>query len=232
MRIVTWNCCGKFASKANELLGLNPDIAIVPESTLADAGALKQQGYESLWFGDEGQKGMAVLYKSPLTLRQQGQSLHKWIIPIAVSGPESFTLIAVWAWQPKGGRTAGYVRVIRKALAEHPEWLSHGPVVMAGDFNSHWKWDTEPEKDFASLVTDLSSHGLLSAYHLQHKEIGGCETRPTFHQNWKPTQPFHIDYIFIPAKWENRLKSFELGDPKHWLGFSDHCPLTADISAE
>jgi hypothetical protein len=32
----------------------------------------------------------------------------------------------------KGGSTQGYVKVIRDALAEHPEWLMHGPVVMAG----------------------------------------------------------------------------------------------------
>jgi hypothetical protein len=60
MRIVTWNCCGKFASKANELLALNPDIAIVPESLLADANSLEQQGYRSIWFGDAGQKGLAI----------------------------------------------------------------------------------------------------------------------------------------------------------------------------
>jgi hypothetical protein len=54
MRIVTWNCCGKFARKANELLALNPDIAIVPESLLVDSNSLEKHGYRSIWFGDEG----------------------------------------------------------------------------------------------------------------------------------------------------------------------------------
>ena len=230
MRIVSWNCCGGFASKKNELLALDPDIAIISESLLADADSLKPQGYKSIWFGDGGQKGLAIIYKSSWSIRQQGPSLHKWIIPLDVSGPESFTLLAVWAWQPKGGKTPGYVRVIRKALAEHPEWLSHGPVVMAGDFNSHWKWDAAPTNDFASLVANLSDHGLRSAYHLKHPESEGSE-EPTFHQNKKPSQPHHIDYIFIPAIWKTRLKSLEVGPSKYWLDFSDHCPLTADISA-
>jgi exonuclease III len=232
MRIVSWNCCGGFASKKNELLALDPDIAIISESLLADADSLKPQGYKSIWFGDGGQKGLAIIYKSSWSIRQQGPSLHKWIIPLDVSGPESFTLLAVWAWLEKG-RPADYVKVIRRALAEHPDWLLNSSVVMAGDFNSHWKWDAEPENDFASLVADLNTHGLLSAYHLHHDECGGSETRPTYHHNWSLDQPHHIDYIFIPAGWRTRLKHFEVGRPDHWLGLrlSDHCPLTADISA-
>jgi endonuclease/exonuclease/phosphatase family metal-dependent hydrolase len=146
-------------------------------------------------------------------------------------GPENFTLIAVWAWQEKGG-SADYVKVIRKALGEHQDWLEHGSVVMAGDFNSHWKWDIPPTNDFASLVATLSEHGLGSAYHLYHNEIGGSETRPTYHHQWNIAQPFHIDYIFIPAEWRTRLRYFEVGKPDHWLDLrlSDHCPLIADIS--
>jgi exodeoxyribonuclease-3 len=231
VRIVTWNCCGNLARKSNQLLELNPDIAIIPESLLEHANCLAQYGYKGLWTGDPGQKGLAFIYKSPWTLRQQGTTEHKWIVPISVSGPEAFTLIGVWPLQLNGGKSGDYVKVIRNALTEHPEWLTNGPVVLAGDFNSHWKWDKAPTNEFASLVANLSSHGLLSAYHLYHKEIGGQETRPTFHHNWKPDQPFHIDYIFIPAAWESRLKSFELGEPNNWLEFSDHCPLAVDISA-
>ena len=138
MRIVAWNCCGGFARKANELLALDPDIAIVPETLLADADSLKQQGYKSVWFGDDGQKGLAIILRSVWTVEQLGPSTHKWIVPISVSGPETFTLIAVWPCL-RNGKTAGYVKVIRAALAEHPEWLTLGPVVMAGDFNSHRK---------------------------------------------------------------------------------------------
>ncbi len=113
----------------------------------------------------------------------------KWIIPLSVSGPEAFTLIAVWSWQPKGSKTRGYVKVIRKALDEHPEWLAIAPAVMAGDFNSHWKWTKSQQTTFLSLVADLTNRGLLSAYHLHHLESAGSEKRPTFHQTKRRTSP-------------------------------------------
>ena len=121
--------------------------------------------------------------------------------------------------------------MIRKALAEHPEWLATAPVVMAGDFNSHWKWDQEPTNDFSSLVADITNHGLLSAYHLHHLESADSEKRPTFHQNKNIAQPHHIDYIFIPADWKARLRTFALGHADHWLRFSDHCPPIVDVAA-
>jgi exonuclease III len=229
MRIVALNCCGRFAGKATELLDLEPDIAIVAETLRADAESLKPQGYESLWFGDTRQKGLAIIYKSPWTL-QPGSTQHKWIVPITVSGPEMFTLIAVWVLRPKNGRTPDYAKVIRAALAKNPDWLTRGPAVMAGDFNSHWKWDREPTNDFASVVADLSSPGLLSAYHHRHEGSEGTE-EPTFFQNFNPNHPHHIDYIFIPSEWRIRLKHFEVGSFDHWVRprLSDHCPLTVEI---
>jgi hypothetical protein len=140
MRIVAWNCCGRFAGKVNELLTLAPDIAIISESLQRDANSLEQQGYRSIWFGDPGQKGLAIIFRCVWIIDQLAPSTHNWIVPLSVSGPEAFTLIAVWPVLPNG-RPPNYVKVIRAALAEHPEWLTHGPTVMAGDFNSHWKWD-------------------------------------------------------------------------------------------
>ena len=51
MRIVTWNCQMGFEKKADALLSLNPDVAVVPECSEKSTVALRQRGYETLWLG-------------------------------------------------------------------------------------------------------------------------------------------------------------------------------------
>ena len=113
MKIITWNCAAKFSEKASELLKLNPDIALIQECSRADADSLAVLDYKSLWFGDDKNRGVAIIHRPDWTVRQAAPSPHKWVVPFAVTGPEAFTLIAVWAWQEKGG-PADYVEDYRK----------------------------------------------------------------------------------------------------------------------
>ena len=101
MRLVTWNCKGAFHRKHEAILQLQPDVLIVPEcEQIRDAPqrlcAVPVTSF--LWFGAEGRKGLAVLSFGEYRLAPNSgyDPRHRWIVPIRVSGPASFLLLAVW----------------------------------------------------------------------------------------------------------------------------------------
>lgn len=234
MRIITWNCQSGFVSKkkAAAIFAKDPDIAIIQECSEGDAKPIHHKDYLSLWFGNPSTKGLAVFYKPQWKLHPLSQPSHQWIVPIDVRGPENFTLIAIWACAVKGNVQESYIGVIHRALATHPEWFDRGPVVMAGDFNSNSQLDRKhPGNNHSSLVALLENHQIISTYHFHHKEEQGRESRPTFYLYRRSNTTLHLDYIFIPSAWTERLNDFELGDFALWSNHSDHCPLLIDIAA-
>jgi exodeoxyribonuclease III len=234
MRIITWNCQAGFVNKnkAAEIFAKDPDIAIIQECSKRDAKEIQHEGYSPLWFGNIPTKGLAIFCKSQWKLRPLAQPDHNVIVPIAVEGPENFTLVAVWACAVKGNMRESYVGLIHHALAAHPEWFNRGPVFMAGDFNSNSQFDKHrPVSNHSSLVAQLQAHGMISTYHFHHKEEQGKESRPTFYLYRKSDTRLHLDYIFMPSAWTARLNNFEVGDFSQWSSLSDHCPLTIDVAS-
>jgi endonuclease/exonuclease/phosphatase family metal-dependent hydrolase len=69
----------------------------------------------------------------------------------------------------------------------------------------------------------------VSAYHAFHRVEHGDETHPTYRHQRKPSQPWHIDFCFVPACWAANLVSVEILDGKRWATRSDHLPLKVDI---
>jgi exonuclease III len=226
MKIITWNCAGRFAKSADALFAENPDIAIIQECLSSTIDSLKGIGYSSLWFGNERQKGVAIFCKENWKISLIAAPNHNWVIPLRVAGPENFTLIAVWSCPPAKGNQA-YIKLIRSALEENRPLFTDGPVIVAGDFNSNSQWDLPRSRNHEKLVSDLERMGLRSVYHSHFLESQGNEKKPTFHWQWKLEQPFHIDYIFAPHNWLPRVHHFEIGEHSRWGNLSDHLPLTA-----
>jgi endonuclease/exonuclease/phosphatase family metal-dependent hydrolase len=105
-------------------------------------------------------------------------------------------------------------------------------VVIAGDFNSNARRDEERRGwNHSTMVTGLHMRGLASIYHTLEKEDDGKETTSTFHLQKNKEKEFHIDYIFAPDGWQQRIQ-MTVGDCSTWLFHSDHCPLTLDLSPE
>jgi hypothetical protein len=50
--------------KAEALLSLNPDLAVVPECSEKATVAFQQFGYETLWFGSNPLKGLGVFCRA------------------------------------------------------------------------------------------------------------------------------------------------------------------------
>jgi exodeoxyribonuclease III len=219
-----------FDKKADALLSLNPDVAVVPECSEKSAVAFKQHGYETLWVGSNHHKGLGVFWRKEWPIRVLPQPREKWILPVRIDGPIPFTLLAVWACQAGAKRTDHYIGQVYQALMSHPEWFDEAPVVVAGDLNSNTIWDAERKVgNHSEVVKILAARGLMSGYHEFFSEAQGAESRATIYLYRHADKPFHLDYIFIPRKWKRRLKTVDVGDYERWSKLSDHCPVIVDI---
>jgi exonuclease III len=103
--------------------------------------------------------------------------------------------------------------------------------VVAGDFNTHPGWDKAAKINHSSLVEYLlKEFGLVSAYHAAATRSGAMVEEATCYWQWKRTQPFHLDYCFIPTGWVDRLKEVTIGGYDAWADKSDHRPLLVDVN--
>lgn len=111
MRLITWNCCrGPHDKKVPLLAALNADIAVVQECA--------KPAIESdtcLWFGDNPRQGITVQAALPYRLRRIRElpGIPKFVVPISVSGPVEFTILAVWS---KNNESHRYVEAVVKAV--------------------------------------------------------------------------------------------------------------------
>ncbi|MDQ2833043.1 MAG: endonuclease/exonuclease/phosphatase family protein [Acidobacteriota bacterium] len=233
MKLTTWNCARGFEKKKGMFFSIDPDIAVIQECSKSSTESVPCDGYNAAWVGANLNIGMGVFFKKTgWHVRRLEDATHgiRWVVPFEVKGPENFTLIAIWACQVKGSKRQSYVGQISRALNEHPEWFENGPVVVAGDFNSNARWDDERRDwNHSTMVAGLRSRGLESIYHATSGEAHGKETTPTFHLQKNKEKDFHLDYIFAPDSWHQRLQ-MTLEDCSKWLPHSDHCPLTLSLS--
>jgi len=64
MKIITWNCQGKFRSKSTAIAALKPDIAVIqececPERLEKEHSFIKPTSYQ--WIGEIAYKGLCVM---------------------------------------------------------------------------------------------------------------------------------------------------------------------------
>jgi exodeoxyribonuclease-3 len=219
-----------FDKKATALFGLDPDLAVIPECSQRDSASFSSAGYESLWFGTNSRKGLAVFCRKEWGIRALQEPEHSWIVPNEVKGPEPFALIAVWACKVGANAKDDYIGQVYQSLKAHPNWVRQGPVIVAGDFNSNLQWDEEAlVGNHSDVVRMLEQYGLVSAYHTHFKESQGTESRPTKYLFRHMDKPYHVDYVFIPKVWSPRLLNVRVGNYTEWLRLSDHCPLVAEV---
>jgi endonuclease/exonuclease/phosphatase family metal-dependent hydrolase len=230
MKLITWNCNMGFAKKARQLFQCRPDLAVVQECSEASTRT-GYEGYSGLWFGSNSNKGLGVFCKEGWRSRVIATPLQQWVVPIEISGPMNFTLVAIWACATTKNRKESYVGQIHRSLSSHPEWLKGPCTVIAGDFNSNAVWDKNRPNNHSALVMKLADHGLVSAYHAATDEEHGHESTPTFYLYRHLNKPYHLDYVFIPDSWKDRAR-VSVGVLGEWSKLSDHSPVIVDIDLE
>jgi exodeoxyribonuclease-3 len=244
MRLVAWNCNMALHRKLDALHRLAPDIAVVSEcacpARLQTLGALGGISGDPVWVGDNPTKGLAVLafngYR--LSLAREVYPTLRHLAPVHVTGPATFNLLAVWAQNVSGGnvrkRQAG---PLRRGLAKYKRFLSEAPAIVAGDLNNNVIWHKPGYWiNHGISVEILERYGLLSAYHARTGEEQGKETVPTLYwrDRTKDGPTYHIDYIFLPRVWLDRIQEFSIGTFEEWCGarLSDHVPVVVDLALD
>ncbi len=235
MRLITWNCKGAFHRKHDFVAALRPDILVVPECEKVsgvtqpfDSAPVRSFG----WFGNNPRKGLAVVSYGnyAFEVHPSYDPRHQWIVPLIVSGPETFVLFAVWTL-PLGSSSQGrYVRPLFEAFEFYKSIIDVSQVVWAGDFNSSFVFDTPSRKyKFRDFVTLLSQHGLHSLYHHQRQCIHGNELEDTFYLHHNAEKGYHIDYVFAAEKLHPHGVDVSIGTHAEWSKRSDHAPLICDF---
>ena len=127
------------------------------------------------------------------------------------------------------GRYAGQVNRILDEIAK----LSEGKqVIIAGDFNlsvSHWAGSERntTRQDLAIQSRLVSEFGLINCWQSANP---GLEPQQTLRWTGNRTIPFHIDGIFVPKTWLERLQSCTILSGQEWDELSDHNPVIAEFS--
>lgn len=240
MRIVVWNCNMALDRKFGALQALKPDIAIIPEC--ASLGILRTKSPlfvpgEVVWIGDKPTKSLGIFAYNGYRLKRHPShdASYQFMVPIEVSGPERFHLLAVWSFHDRdlpGPKPA--MGTLVRALTAYDAFCRAAPLVVAGDFNDNVFWDKpKRQRNHAHTVDALERLGLVSAYHFDRNVAQGAEPEPTHYwRDRKKDGPcYHIDYIFVPRSWAANLREMTVGSFEDWCGskLSDHVPLVADI---
>ncbi len=227
--------------KADALLALKPDVAVVSECAAPDK--LRQRGAggwlqaEPVWIGDNPNKGLGVFTFNGYTATPH-DTWHRtlrYIAPVHIAGPAPFNLLAVWAQNASGGNTRKHqLGPLRRALAKYESFLTAADTVLAGDLNNNVNWDRPGWRiNHMPVVTRLAQIGIVSAYHQITGEAQGRETIPTHYwrDRKKDGPTYHIDYIFVPKPWLRAVQHFSVGTFEDWCGsrLSDHVPMVVDF---
>ncbi len=216
------------------LLGLGPDIAILPEA--ASPEILESKGLDfadvcTVWKSKHDgsrNKGLLVVGFNGFRLREIADSEPPLdiFIPLEVSGPMAFPLLAVWSFNH---RAALSKTPTPDALDRYRGFIESGALI-AGDFNSNTVWDKgQHRNNFSNILDQLKRTGHNSVYHDVSGDCYGSERAATLY--WRDRKEygprFMIDYIFEPGAWKDARTRFEIGRYKDWVesGLSDHVPL-------
>lgn len=231
IKIVSWNCNGKFREKFNEIIEEDADIYVIQEcedpaqSTEEEYREFAGENY--IWTGHLHYKGLGIFAKDDIKLEKlESNGEFEHFIPVRVN--DSFNLLGVWAMgKDKDKGFNPYVEMIHDYFDANEE-LFDDNLVMCGDFNSSEEFNDHHPKDknHTELNKKLESKGLISVYHNENDEEQGKEKAKTYYQARHLNNPFHLDFVYAG---ENVVKDFEILDHYKWITVSDHLPLVFKI---
>jgi len=226
LRLIAWNCrSGSLATRVSELAEYSPDIVFVQECVpVANPTSLRNFVTRSI----AASKGIALGSSNPayrLTELKRRRDAGKAVIAGSVTGPVSFTAIGIWSQAPD------YANDAIRSLDAYRDLLRSGPAVVMGDLNSGTCLyrNESPSKNHLRLVKALADVELVSAYHAFHAVGHGREKHPTYRHQFKASQPWHIDFCFVPRTWCQFIVDVQVIDGRHWAAASDHLPLKVHI---
>lgn len=235
MRIITWNCNGAFRKKFEQLSFLDADIYVIQECEKpSESNDLhyKEWCKNYIWIGENKNKGLGIFAKPEIILQNLPWSnkYHdhsvKYFLPCRVNN--DFDLVGVWTHQ-NNSPNFGYIGQLWKYLQINKTNMNR--TIIIGDFNSNSIWDQwDIWWNHSDVVKELKEIGIESFYHKMSNEDQGKETIPTLYLQRKFMRPYHIDYIFGPSNFQEKIKMFEIGKFDDWISLSDHMPIICEFN--
>lgn len=233
MRILVWNLNMAAHKKIALLQQLAPDLAILPECAAPDVIVSKCPEFtfaDAQWQKRSRYKGLGVFSfgEVRLTRARTFDLRYEVFLPLTVTGPRCFNLLAVWSlnFHPTAGLS------MPEAVRFYRSFLSRREAVVAGDFNNSVFWDRPGKRtNFVGVANFLSKLGLASVYHTVTGESFAQERHSTLWFLKRPMQGYHIDYCFMPQTWFSRSVSVWVGQHKKRLAHSDHAPLVITVNS-
>ena len=224
IKIVSWNCNGKFREKFKEIAEEDADIYVIQEcENPAESNHddyIEFAGINYYWIGDLHYKGLGIFAKDDIEfklIKNKDKEL-KHFLGVNVNG--SFNLLGIWA-MPK------YVEMIHDYFDAHEDLFNEN-LIMCGDFNSSvvFNYHHPKAKNHDVLNEKLENKNLISVYHDMTGDKQGEEKAKTFYQSRHLNNPFHLDFVYAA---EGVVKEFEILDHYKWITLSDHLPIVFKI---
>ena len=226
LRLIAWNCNhGSLSTRLSELAECSPDIVFLQECAPTETLPLTGQFFTRRL---NGAKGIALGSLNPnyhLTDLTPRPTSGAAVLGATVTGPVSFTVLGVWGQKP-------YADDVMRTLDAYDDLLRSGSSVVMGDLNSGTplgrnRPHRQGHKRILSKFADL---GFVSAYHVFHEIEHGQEQHATYRHRPTVSEPWHIDFCFVPATWVASLVRVVLMDGDKWTARRDHLPLKVDLS--
>ncbi len=227
MRLIAWNSNfnnkgRSFEEDATCLFAEGADLIVLSESTRPKTPQNSQCGWTHWKAGKDLGLGVVAGPGYQLTASPLNASAPAIFSGYKVQGPVSFNLLASWPVNEEG--TPSYTRLLNSALDHFEGFLTEGPTIMAGDYNSSTKVK-EQAATHPAFVARMAGLNLHSAYHHRTREQHGLETKHTFRCSHGQ---FHIDYCFLSPGLLNAAQ-VEILDVPIWESRSDHYAVQVDL---
>lgn len=221
MKIISWNCQGKFREKFKEIEKCNADIYVIQECEnpeIVKNNEYKEFANNSIWIGED-HKGVGIFVKDDIKIRKNSWKSYclRWFLAVKVN--DSFDLLGIWTKDPHIEEYYIYQCINKENY--------NNKSILIGDFNSNTIWDKKHlRRSHSDVVKELKDIGLVSAYHYLNNESQGEETQNTFYQYRHLDKGYHIDYCFLSKE---ILSDFKILSDGPWIKFSDHIPLLLEV---
>lgn len=221
VRFITWNCrSGSLDLRVAQLGKYKPDVVFLQECAPTESTPCTCRV--------NARKSIAlVAASSDFAVSSRIDSVDAGRASVAASfeGRDAFSVIGIW------GQAPNYVDDVLRTLDAHSARLREGRTVVMGDFNSGTKLRGRRSisAGHQKIVKTCSDLGLMSAYHAFNSVDHARERHATYYHQFKATQPWHIDYCFVPTSWLQGLMNVRVLNGKFWAAHSDHRPLIVDL---
>lgn len=218
MKIVSWNCSGKFREKFQDIITLEADIYVIQECEnpkQSNCINYKQFASNFLWVGENKNKGLGVFAKDEIKLKENDWQKFCLRNFLSVKVNNCFDLVAVWACNPYIEEYYVYQNINISNYNKN--------TIIIGDFNSNAIWDKKHgSRTHSTVVHQLNEIGILSVYHYLNNEKQGEESKPTFYMYRHPDKSYHIDHCYTSLR---NIKDYHIMCDTNWLKKSDHMPI-------